>query len=396
MRQRGKLATIAVLVAVLASLSVFVGAASASWPGANGKIFFQTGDIDTDRIFSVNPDGTDLQFVSSAGGAQDFSGSFELSPDGTQFVYNLAFHGDFAVVLASSAFTGHNANEYPVGPCCDLDGGIRGMGIGVWAPDSSRVLFTGRLGGFDAGVWVVNRDRTGLTQIIARPDVVVDSARWSPDATKISFRVGATTYSVKANGTGPVTIIASGYPDIGRDDPFFENFAFSPNGARRAFVLPDATDLASNIYTSNLAGGDVQQVTSLLVDCFSLCAFFPDSTFHPFVIGWQAIADHTAPVCELTAQIPGPPKQLKITVQDSGAGIGTITHSEMNATVSVPSVAAGTTDPLTITATKTHATKESTVSLTVTDAVGNVTTCDPRWPAARRHRVLPVRDKPIS
>jgi len=34
-------------VAVLASLLAFVGAASAAWPGANGKIVFMTGDPGT-------------------------------------------------------------------------------------------------------------------------------------------------------------------------------------------------------------------------------------------------------------------------------------------------------------------------------------------------------------
>jgi hypothetical protein len=99
-----------------------------------------------------------------------------------------------------------------------------------------------------------------------------------------------------------------------------------------------------------------------------------------------ASSDSTPPICMLIATIPGPPKQLKIEVQDTGAGISAITHTQTNAVVSVPAFTVGTTDPLIVTATKADQSKGSTVALTVTDAAGNVRSCDPHWPAVRtRH-----------
>ncbi len=100
------------------------------------------------------------------------------------------------------------AYDYAVGPVGELDDTLScclGPGMSaVWAPDSSRILFTRRSNDPALeGVWVMNRDGNGLFQIVARTDVVSDSARWSPDMTKISFMVGATTYSIKnADGSG--------------------------------------------------------------------------------------------------------------------------------------------------------------------------------------------------
>jgi hypothetical protein len=110
--------------------------------------------------------------------------------------------------------------------------------------------------------------------------------------------------------------------------------------------------------------------------------------FDPKEVVWQSIPaatipDTTRPLCLLTAQIPGPPKQLKITVQDTGAGLSSIMPIATNATVSIPGFASGSTKPLTVTATKTDQTKTSTVALTVTDVAGNVTKCDPVWPGTR-------------
>jgi hypothetical protein len=96
--------------------------------------------------------------------------------------------------------------------------------------------------------------------------------------------------------------------------------------------------------------------------------------------------DVTPPMCMLVAIVPGPPKQIEIEVQDTGAGISLITALTTNASAHLPTVAPGVTDPLVVTATKTNQAKSSTVALEVTDGAGNVTVCDPVWPGVRaRH-----------
>jgi hypothetical protein len=91
-----------------------------------------------------------------------------------------------------------------------------------------------------------------------------------------------------------------------------------------------------------------------------------------------ASADTTPPSCALTGQIAGPPKQILITVQDGGSGLGSVAvTNSTNAITTVPAFTVGSTSPVVITATKVNQSKAAEVALTVTDVAGNVTMCDP-------------------
>ncbi|MGH2935414.1 MAG: YncE family protein [Gaiellaceae bacterium] len=90
--------------------------------------------------------------------------------------------------------------------------------------------------------------------------------------------------------------------------------------------------------------------------------------------------DTTPPRCELTSTITGPPKQIQVTVQDTGSGLQSVTSTTTNAVATVPVFAPGDTSAQVVTATKTDQSSGSTLALTVTDVAGNVTKCDPLWP----------------
>jgi hypothetical protein len=88
--------------------------------------------------------------------------------------------------------------------------------------------------------------------------------------------------------------------------------------------------------------------------------------------------DTTPPSCVLTATIPGPPTQIKVTAQDTASGIKTIVvTTKVNATVTWPAFVQGTTSPVVVTGTKTIQSQSSQVALRVTDLAGNITDCDP-------------------
>ncbi len=77
----------------------------------------------------------------------------------------------------------------------------------------------------------------------------------------------------------------------------------------------------------------------------------------------------------LTQELPGPPRQILITVQDSGSGLARIVVTEaLNIDVPVPSFSVGDTDPLVIPATVIDQTEVSEVALIVTDKAGEVAT----------------------
>ena len=95
-------------------------------------------------------------------------------------------------------------------------------------------------------------------------------------------------------------------------------------------------------------------------------------------ITWAAKTDTTPPSCTLAGTVAGPPKQILISVQDTGSGLASIvTVSNTNDTISIPNFTVGTTADQTVTATKLNQSLTATVTLTATDVAGNSTTCDP-------------------
>lgn len=92
----------------------------------------------------------------------------------------------------------------------------------------------------------------------------------------------------------------------------------------------------------------------------------------------QSETDTTPPVCRIERIDAGPPVVLTVFTQDGGSGLASIQVTEStNANTVVPPIAAGTTTPVMVTATKIDQTQRSRVMLRVTDVAGNVTNCDP-------------------
>lgn len=76
--------------------------------------------------------------------------------------------------------------------------------------------------------------------------------------------------------------------------------------------------------------------------------------------------------------IAGPPTQLQVTVSDPQTGLQSIVVTQSdNADTPVPPFTVGTTDPVTITATKIDQSQPAHVTIQATDLAGNTVTCDP-------------------
>jgi subtilisin-like proprotein convertase family protein len=104
----------------------------------------------------------------------------------------------------------------------------------------------------------------------------------------------------------------------------------------------------------------------------------PLSTTCTLRVNVQAATDPNPPSCAVTQIIPGPPKQIRVTIQDTQSGLASIVVvTATNATVSIPSFTVGTTSPVIVTATKTNQSLPSTVVLRATDVAGNAVECDP-------------------
>jgi hypothetical protein len=95
---------------------------------------------------------------------------------------------------------------------------------------------------------------------------------------------------------------------------------------------------------------------------------------------WREVQqqDQTPPNCQITGIIPGPPKQIVVTLNDTESGLASVVPLTLvNATLEVPPFTVGTTSPVVVTATKINQSLASTVVIRVTDVAGNSVTCDP-------------------
>jgi uncharacterized repeat protein (TIGR01451 family) len=118
----------------------------------------------------------------------------------------------------------------------------------------------------------------------------------------------------------------------------------------------------------NNAGGDANGAFTVA----------PTGDTAPITIGGGPPVDNTAPSCTLSRIVTGPPKGLRVRVQDTGSGLASIeVTNHTNATTHVPTFTQGSTSALTVAATKINQTLPSQLALQVKDVAGNTTNCDP-------------------
>ena len=95
----------------------------------------------------------------------------------------------------------------------------------------------------------------------------------------------------------------------------------------------------------------------------------------PFAAVLGLIGDTEAPECQIVSVEDG---VLTVEVQDMGVGLDRIEQRRAtNATLDIPAITRGTTEPVQFTATKINPDKRSTVIVTVYDVGNNEITCDP-------------------
>jgi hypothetical protein len=135
----------------------------------------------------------------------------------------------------------------------------------------------------------------------------------------------------------------------------------------------NASGQATFTYTGTSVGTDI------LIARMTNSTGSPDSSNEVRKV-WrtQEGPEQTPPECVLTSIIPGPPRQILITLRDQQSGLQSVeVITNTNATVVVPTFTPGSTAPLVVTATKINQELTSVVALRVRDVAGNTTVCDP-------------------
>lgn len=281
------------LIAVLAVFSVLGTAATAAWataPGKNGEIMFRR-YLDTERttgaLFTMNPDGTGVKQVTRPrrgvvdqfgdwapnGKSIVFERKVSCPPDGPENgldrtcdrIYTAGRDGKGLKALVPCGF---NVSKPFPGTCV-------GARTPSWSPDASKIAFRYALVDEDyvdsfttnIGIWIVNADGTGRHQVTQlAPSTSWDrEPQWSPDGRKLAFvrddlkRQAEAVFTVNIDGTGLFqvtawTLNAGARPDWSPDGKWIVVTAHPKDGSANVYkVHPDGTGLVN--LTKQRAGG---------------------------------------------------------------------------------------------------------------------------------------------
>jgi hypothetical protein len=172
-----------------------------AWSSDGARLALVEEDPDCDALSTVQPDGTDQQFLTFC---EFHSGNPSWSPDGTTIALStFTFDVVFAhVILLYDASGGPDPRT--------LDTGSLEAADAAWSPDGSRIAFASRgAEGLEYDVYVVDVDGEHPTRLTRAPGDDASPA-WSPDGTRIAFvshRDGnAEIYVMAADGSDPTRI----------------------------------------------------------------------------------------------------------------------------------------------------------------------------------------------
>ena len=281
----GSRTTIAFAV-IVAVLTAGEGpSAQAAFPGANGKIAFNSNVETCDApgcahsIFSVDPDG------SAFGNLAAFGETPSWSADGTRLAY-ASTRGGAAVFVREPDGTRLRLTD---------NGPFVFDGQPSWSPDGSRIAFvSSRTGVFE--IYVMSADGSEQTRVTdSRADGLgLDSTQpaWSPDGSRIAFTRNIRNphtndyeiYVVNPDGTGLRRLTFNLTPDSLFSNRNDMGPNWSPDGSRIVFASGRPGPL--NIYSMDADGGDVVRLTERPSANFEP-AFSPDGTKIAFVGGPQ-------------------------------------------------------------------------------------------------------------
>ena len=239
---------LAVLVAVAALPLTLLGAdaSRAAFPGANGRIAFDSNRRGLEHVFTINPDGTGETQVTFGAGNEETA---RISPDGARIVFNSDAGGNVNVYQVN--IDGSGLTRCTTDPA--VDGGA------FWAPDSKTIGFVSYR---DTGKpQVYKMDTCGAAVTRLTNDGASDiNGSWSPDGAHIAFATDQTgnneVFQMNADGTGQTNCSNASAYDGSPD--------YSPDGSEIAFQSGRDNPAQSGIYVMHGCGGAVRNVTAVI------------------------------------------------------------------------------------------------------------------------------------
>ncbi len=188
-----------------------------AFPGAAGRIAFESERDGNPEIYTMEPDASDQRRLTQNASADTDPA---WSPDGTQIVFTSNRDGNDEIYKANA--DGSGQTRLTTSPGSDSNP--------AWSPGGRNVVFVSRRDG-QAEIYVMNADGTGQSRLTdnAAPDAV---PAWSPDGSKIAFtssRDGqAEIYVMNVDGSNQTRLTTDPGSDVSP--------AWSPDGSKIAFA----------------------------------------------------------------------------------------------------------------------------------------------------------------
>jgi hypothetical protein len=207
------------------------------------KIAFTSDRDGEDDVYVMNADGSNVQRLTSASGA-DVAPAF--SPDGGKIVF-ASTRGDKSAIYVMNA---DGSNQQAV------TNGTQASSHPAFHPNGNQVIYREA----EKGLFVINLDGTGRTQLSTQGNTSCNYPVYSPDGQKIvyyAFVFGDTrpydhVFTMNADGSGHANLTAD---KNGGQMP-----SWSPDGSRIAFTSFQHRTYG-DIYTMNVDGGGPVRLT---------------------------------------------------------------------------------------------------------------------------------------
>jgi len=323
----------AALVVAVAIAAIAAGQSRAAFPGANGKIVFETNRDGNEEIYTMNSDGTDR--VDLTRNPTDDTDP-RWSADGSRIVFASNRSGNFQIYTMNADGTAvarvtHDAND-DRRPTWTADGhilfqngsfpnraifriGADGNGLQQLTPASSdsatvaaaprggRIAFSSTRGDGTQRLYTANADGSAAQLVLPSPpgpETADVEADWAPRGNQLLFDrftfggpVTSDLYVVRSDGSGLRRLTNT--PDRLELQP-----AWSPDGTKISFFGATAVGTADEhdaLYTMNLDGSGLTEIST---PGAPFSDDFNDNYRDPF---WHVIQDPGSSISETNGRL---------------------------------------------------------------------------------------------